>query len=35
MYDDADEETQAKYEEEAKTFNMKARGPPDESEIYA
>jgi len=35
MYDDVDEETQAKYEEEAEAFNMKVRGPPDESEIYA
>jgi hypothetical protein len=35
MYNNADEETQAKYGEEAKAFNMKVHGPPDESEIYA
>lgn len=35
MYDDADEETQTKYEEEAKMFNTQICGPPDKSEIYA
>lgn len=34
MYDDANEETQTKYEEEVKMFNAQICGPPNESEIY-
>ena len=34
MYDTADDETRAKYEEEAKAFNAKARGHPQQSDIY-
>ena len=34
MYDTADDETRAKYEEEAKAFNAKAHGRPQQSDIY-
>ena len=34
MYDAADDETRAKYEEEAKTFNASVNDPPTQSQIY-
>ena len=34
MYDNADDDTRAMFEEEAKAFNSKISNPPTESEIY-
>jgi hypothetical protein len=35
MYENADEDVRAMFEEEAKTFNSKVGEPPAQSEIYA